>query len=1150
MPFDIFQKKDAPPVIERPGFNYSIAKFFLEKSRLTILALLLLLLVGLVSTFSLRTTGFPNITINDVFIQTSYPGASAQTVAQQVTIPIEGKVKDIDGVDTYSSQSSNSFSTITLTLQAGANADTVSSKVTTALQGLSLPAGAKTPLASTLNFGGPDFRISIAGTNLAQVYAVETKFKQDLAQNANTGTVTAVDELSPQVTVTVDPTKLAAAHLTESQVITALKAFGVVQPVGSDLTINGTSQSLSTTLSGTTINDLKLLPLTPAPAPTTVASVPPQGVAVATPAPIPSTVALGSVAAITYDYTFATQPVPVLGYNNASDHGTLPAVTLLITAAKGVDVGTYTKQVRTLMSGYSNAHYVRGDPVLGNDGVQIVEQFSSDDSNQKQVSQVVQGLIGGRLPIANKSESELGWLLGGIQLVFLVMMALVSWRAALVSALAIPLSLLFATTYLNLTGNTLNTIVLFALVLAIGLVVDPALVVLEAVQRKIDAGARGNAAVLEAVKDVGGGLFIATLNNIIVFLPFGLVSGIVGQIFANIPAAIVPALVGSYIVPLIFLAWLGGLILKPGKRTSHDEEENLWPFARWLVRFNQGVLDGSVIRRFVLIFIAGVLPLAMIGFYFGTGRITFTEFSGSNTGTFVDVTGTFKTDLSKQERQSTTEAILNQVSQKSHLGSIYPIGAGFDYEAYVKNGDSYSANSLQNDISAVLNQYTSRFTNATASVLSTGPPSSQYQVQIAVASNDPARLEAAAKAVGVEIQTACLEKKSASLGGSCSGVSLVQKVDDGYTGNDNQTLQVTLDRAKLAAYGLDAQGAEVTQTLQALFPTSDPTAAGSLTVDGNQVNIYLASDVTAPSSVAAIEATPLVSPTGAKLTLNEVATVTQTTGATTITRDKGQTETIVQAALVSGHDDQGTATKLTNAIVKYYNDNNAANTTALGLASGAISSYSEGGAANFASSFIQLIEVLGLAVFATYFVLVVFFDSFLQPLVILFTIPLTFIGILPALAYIGSKQFGFFEIIGMIILVGLVDNVAIFLIDAARHRIREGMDPKTAIAHASGIRLRPVILTKAVALASLAPLAVLAPFYRSISLVIMFGLLTSGLTSLFTTPILFIFFRWLSERYMKFNGWNKFFFLFLSVPYLLVMAAQHKNEGKYRIVTL
>jgi HAE1 family hydrophobic/amphiphilic exporter-1 len=187
---------------------------------------------------------------------------------------------------------------------------------------------------------------------------------------------------------------------------------------------------------------------------------------------------------------------------------------------------------------------------------------------------------------------------------------------------------------------------------------------------------------------------------------------------------------------------------------------------------------------------------------------------------------------------------------------------------------------------------------------------------------------------------------------------------------------------------------------------------------------------------------------------------------------------------------------------------------------------------------------LFLAIILTYFVLAIFFNSLGQPLVILFTIPLTFLGVFPALATFTPGEFGFLEIIGLIILVGVVENVAIFLIDAARQRINENAwEEKRAISFAAGLRLRPVILTKITAIASLAPLAFLSEFYRSISLVIIFGLITSGFTSLVTTPILFIFFRWLSRAFQALPWWHKILFFPLMPLYIIGMGFMKTGEA-------
>ena len=113
----------------KKDFNYYITKFFLENSRLTILALLLLIFLGLMSTLLLKTTGFPNPEIKIALVTASYPGASSETVSKDVTQPIEGAIKDVDGVTNYVSTSVNSFTTIAVTIDQSANADSVRSKL-------------------------------------------------------------------------------------------------------------------------------------------------------------------------------------------------------------------------------------------------------------------------------------------------------------------------------------------------------------------------------------------------------------------------------------------------------------------------------------------------------------------------------------------------------------------------------------------------------------------------------------------------------------------------------------------------------------------------------------------------------------------------------------------------------------------------------------------------------------------------------------------------------------------------------------------------------------------------------------------------------------------------------------------------------------
>ena len=164
---------------------------------------------------------------------------------------------------------------------------------------------------------------------------------------------------------------------------------------------------------------------------------------------------------------------------------------------------------------------------------------------------------------------------------------------------------------------------------------------------------------------------------------------------------------------------------------------------------------------------------------------------------------------------------------------------------------------------------------------------------------------------------------------------------------------------------------------------------------------------------------------------------------------------------------------------------------------------------DFEKSFEQLFIAIFVSIIITYVIFVVFFRSFIQPFIILYSLPLMFIGVFPALVLFTNGQFGFLEVLGIIMLIGIVENVGIFMIDHANQKIDQGMDKKEAIALSSGVRFRPIILTQLTSLMGLLPLAVSSPFWRGLAIVVIVGIASSGILALFTTPVLY---NWLTRR--------------------------------------
>ena len=363
----------------------------------------------------------------------------------------------------------------------------------------------------------------------------------------------------------------------------------------------------------------------------------------------------------------------------------------------------------------------------------------------------------------------------------------------------------------------------------------------------------------------------------------------------------------------------------------------------------------------------------------------------------------------------------------------------------------------------------------TASSENAGPPTNDFPVSINITGNDLDALKAAAIKSG-DILRARPE---------------VIRVDDGFTNVNSPQLEVRLDPDKLKAKGLS--GIQVAQIVGG--STGQPSLVKfSQTLDGTERTVEaLLVNTQAPTTASTLN-TLTIAP---GITVGDIGSVVENQGLAGINRLNGQRFVTVKAKVMDPLKDAAPAQK---AVTDYWIPDRL---QAAGLAKDALQD--KGSNAQFIKSFQDLFIAIGIAILLSYIVFVLYFRSFSQPLIILASIPLSLIGVLPALAAIGG-QFGFLEILGVITLIGIVENVGIFLIDLANRKRREGEPKIQAISEATGIRLRPIFLTKVTALGGLLPLIILSPFWRSLSLVVVAGILTSGVLSLFVTPVLYSWF--------------------------------------------
>ncbi len=1085
--------------------NTRVAKYFLEHSRITLVALFTLVAFGAVSIFALRTSGFPSPEIKVVTVNTVYPGAASGTVLDDVTKPIESSIKSIDGIKSYSSQSLDNFSSVVVQIDDSANAEAVKAKVDSSVRSVSLPESSQKPEVGSPKISNDEYSYALiskkGGDDIQAVYKAVDILHERLEEDPEVIGVNVSGDLKQEVVVQINPQKMASSGLSEEIVTNQLRSWGLQIPVAENATFGEKNYNIVLSISGKSLDELR-------------------GLVIAS--PTGQSAKLSDIASVDTKFALKNDTDDVMGYRDGAKSIVDRAAIFGIDVDDNTDLSAYNTKLEMVIDTYFNPSSEEFKKLPADhkklfSSLDLVEVYNTNADNQEQVKEVVAGLAGEKWGIP-----VIGWIgfaFGAIQLVFIFMMLLVSWRAALIAALAIPLCFFFSTITLLATGNELNTLTLFSLVLVIGLVVDPAIVVLEVIQRYIDKGEKGRAAVLAAIDDIGYGLFIAVVTSILVFIPFGVVSGVFGAIISYIPLTIIPALIGSYIVPLVFLSWLASVVLKrqPGK--TDNEEENLWRASRWMIRTNRKLLDLNAFVRLAIVIVAAVVPFMVAGYYLGSGKVKTVQFAQPEDGKLLTMSVTKLPQASPASADESAKKLLEEVMKNPNVQFVAPIysqGAG-NVSYYIRLNDpgerpGETAKKISNDFNDSISSSSASklYFDISISPSSAGPPSANFPVSIGIKTSDLDKQRQVSLEVTKILNQICSESGKFVINSDCANENkAVIKVDNGTGAQTNKFISVQLDRKKLQTNPVNPIA--LREQLASIYQLNSGEQVAKLNIDNQQIPIVIAIKNQKPDTISDIESIKVATLTGQTVELSQIATVSEVESPGSIRQVEGEAVGVVSAKVQEEYSDQQNAAMIQKLAVDEFNKSYLQKYDD-GLT---VEGYSEGDVASINKSFQELGVALVLAIVLTYVLLVIFFDSLSMPLVILFAIPLTFLGIFPGLAYLGGGQMGFLEIIGVIILVGLVENVAIFLIDAANRKEKEGFKPKDAIAYATGVRFRPIMLTKVMALASLTPLAILSEFYRSLSVVIICGLLVSGILSLFVTPILYIFFQELSPNLKK-----------------------------------
>ncbi|HEX2189494.1 MAG TPA: efflux RND transporter permease subunit [Longimicrobiaceae bacterium] len=1007
-----------------------ISDFAIRRPIITIVTMLALVVFGAFALFNLDTDEFPEVNPPVVSVAIPYPGASPDVVEREVVEPIEEAISAISGIDRINSQSLDGFGIIIAEFDFEKDLQQATQDIRDGISQIrgDLPTEMEEPILT--RFDPQDLPIVSLTLTSERLGAAELTrladpgITRELRGIPGVAEVEVVGGLERELVVELRPQAMQAAGISVGQVVQAIQAQNLAVPVGR---LEGSLDERTIRLRGRldTPEDFTRL------------VVAQQGGRI---------VRLGEVAAV----RDGTEEQRTLAQFNGRE-----AVGVNITKAQGYSTTAVSEQV---------LERVRALQGTLPEGVEFRVVQNAGERVESSVSNVQETLIE-----------------GAILTVLVVFLFLNSWRSTVITGLALPVSVLASFVAVWAYGFTLNTMSLLGLSLAIGILIDDAIVVRENIVRHVEMGKDHYTAAREGTAEIGLAVAATTFSIVVVFIPIGFMSGMAGQWFKPLALTIACSVLVSLFVSFSLDPMLSAYWADPELEDHQKSRLTRWldGFNRWFDRQAEGykrVIAWALDHRLAMVLIAagsffGALALPMVGLVGGEFfpvqdvsefNVTVETPPGSNLA---------YTRLKAEEAAALARSHPEVAYTYTTIGG--QSGSVDEANVYVRLHPKAERDVRQNVLEARLREQLNGIGGATAGVAS-GGFGGQKQIQIRLQGPDVETLNRLAEQVMGEVRQV---RGAVDVGLSTKG----QKPE----------LDVVLDRGLAGSLGVTA--GQVAQALRPAFAGIDVGDWIDPQNETRDVTVRLSPESRA--RVSDLETLPLAvqGPQGpVTLPLGQVARVEQSLGPAQINRLDRERVINVEAN-TQGRPLSEVVAEIMQRLER------------VPVPAGYV--VSQGGEAeDQAEVFGQIFAALGLAVMLMYFVLVVQFGSFLDPLAIMLSLPLSLIGVMLALLLTGSTL-NIMSMIGVILLMGLVAKNAILLIDFAKWSHEAGMPLREALIEAGRTRLRPILMTTFALVAGMLPVALGtgegADFRAPLGRAVIGGVITSTFLTLLVIPTIY-----------------------------------------------
>lgn len=992
----------------------SLTKLALKRPVSALLIVLALIVFGISSVLGFKLELTPDMEMPMLFVMTIYPGGDPETTEELVTKVIEDSGKTLSGVDSIDSYSNTNYSMVMFTYAYGTDTDEAYSDLRSALDtaALELPDDAQDPVIVEMNMDAMDMMtLSFTSTGDVDVLAfVEEEIEPELDRISDIADVTISGGESQYISVTLHKDKLQQYGVTMANIATYISVTDFTIPVGS---VEQGRQDISVSASSTpeTLIDLQNVPI-----------ITSRG----------QVIKLSDVATV----TMATEANSSISRYNGNE-----SISVGIAKAQSAGTVDVSNEVKEVVE----------KALAKNPAIQMEIAYDASESIIASLSSVAETLV-----------------LGVILSMIVLFVFFGDFRASLIVGSSMPISLLATLIFMSFAGFSLNMVTMGALVIAIGMMVDSSIVVLESCFRLKDEKPDFKEAALVGTNTVASSVVASTITTVVVYLPLSLMQGLSGQLFSQLGYTIIIAMLSSLIVaitliPIFFWKY------KP------KEKKNL-PINRFLDKVGKGykrLLSKIMLKKKTVMLVAVallVLAFVLVGqldmeLMTQTGidsvRITIEQRSGT------------RLELMDEDVQFIEQMIIDDEDFENCSLTVSDSSATIS--AYPSDDCELSISELVEKYNQLLKDYTNM--NITVEAGGSGMSSMMSvgsSTEIDLSGENMDDLRTASKQVELMmIEVPGVIKTANSLS------------------SDASQAEIKIDPLKCMDVGLTAA-----QVAGEMYSASSGKEAMTMEIEGDEYSVMVEYPEGTYSNMNDLMNLEISTSRGTMITVGDVAEVVYSDAPETLVRSDGQYQVSITA--------------YTTDAAKFTAQNAINEAVAQAIENGELP---EGVSQTESKMTEMMMEEFGAiggaiatAVFLIFLVMAMQFESPRFSLMVMLSIPFSLIGSF-FLLFITGSTLNMTSLMGVLMLVGIVVNNGILYVDTT-NQLKETMSLNEALMESGRIRLRPILMTTLTTILSMIPMVFStdenSAMMKGMALIIIGGLITSTLLILLLMPSFYL----------------------------------------------